>query len=375
MKLDDFLKEKSFKKYEKTIDQIRDKFIDMGCEKFLWPNFRTQKEFMEKTQTLIKKDGEFVPNDNVIKFMKQFDWIDWNHEIGFIYPENYSDTFFIINEVVKGAKKKLIVENLFDLDDTINHLAIFDKNNIKDIKIMFNLVYSSFMSDNFGGYKLFGKGLMYYADSLQYNGIVLEPSWPKLLAHFQGNITRRDTNPFLILESREATELVIKHGYFKNELELFRNLYELVLPEFHKWYENARNTAEGSSYDWKSRKENIFSNLVTDGVVQTKWKSEESLFKLVKGKYPDALYQHRPLWLSPQSLDVFIPELNIGIEYQGIQHYQSVDYFGGKEGFEHRIWLDNEKKRKCSENNVMLIEWNYQESINLINLKKKLSDV
>ncbi|SCY25555.1 PDDEXK family nuclease [Alkaliphilus peptidifermentans] len=376
MNLEDFLQHKSFKKYEKTIDSIREKFIEMGCEKYLWPNYKEQQESMKSTQLLLEADGHFVANDTVSKFMKQFEWIDWENEVAFIYPEDYSHTFFIIREVVKKAEKNIIIDNLFDLDETINHLTVFNRKNIDDIAFMFHLVYYFFMSDNFGGYKLFGKGLMYYANALCYNGVDLRNHvLLSLLAHFQGNMIRRDTNPFLILECREATQLVIEHKYFKNELELFRNLYELILLEFHNWYKNTKKTVEGYTYDWKSRKENIFSKLVNDGVIQSKWKSEETLFKIIKSKYPSALYQHRPSWLSPQSLDIFIPELKIGIEYQGIQHYESIDYFGGEEGFKHRVWLDNEKRRKCSENSIALIEWNYQESINLANLNKKLSAV
>ena len=53
-----------------------------------------------------------------------------------------------------------------------------------------------------------------------------------------------------------------------------------------------------------------------------------NLFKVVKKEYPDALYQYHSEWLGRQSLDIYIPSLRIGIEYQGIQHYEAVDYFG-----------------------------------------------
>lgn len=374
VELDEFLKVKKFSKYNKTIDQIYDKFIDKGCEKFLWPNYRFQSKSEQNTEALIREAGDLIPNNDVFKFMGQFEWIDWDNEVAFIYPEDYTNNFFIIEEIAKGAKEKIIIENIFSLDDTINHLVVFDKKDIEDIVIMFYLTYSSSMvGDNFGGYKLFGKGLMFYADNLEYKGTVLKRFGR--LAHFQGNQTRRDTNPFIILESRESVELVMKHGYFKDELELFRNLYEFVLPEFHSWYENSTNVIQEHAYDWKNRKQEIFSKLVAEGVIQSKWKSEETLFRMIVKKHPSALYQYRATWLSPQSLDIFIPELNIGIEYQGIQHYESVDFFGGEEAFKHRIWLDNKKRRKCSENNVKLIEWNYQESISLTNLRKKLSEV
>ena len=50
------------------------------------------------------------------------------------------------------------------------------------------------------------------------------------------------------------------------------------------------------------------------------------------------------------------------IEYQGIQHYNCVDYFGGQEGFEKQQHRDNLKRQYCKENNIKLIEipyWDY----------------
>lgn len=55
------------------------------------------------------------------------------------------------------------------------------------------------------------------------------------------------------------------------------------------------------------------------------------LFSLVHDSYGDAIYQYRTQWLGAQSLDVFIPSLNIGIEYQGRQHYEAIEYFGGSD--------------------------------------------
>lgn len=375
MKLDDFLKEKAFQKYNREIDAISREFIDMGCEKFLWRNFREEKNSMEKTKIFFENMIGFHENSYISLFMNQFNGIDWNKEIAFIYPEHYSDNFFIIEDICKNANRKKLINNMFEQDDTINHVAVFDNRDIEKIELMFHLVYSSFMGDNFGGYKLFDKDLMYYFDNLEYGGVVLQPKWPNLLAHFQGNNTRRDTNPFKILESRKATKLVMEQNYFSNELELFRNLYEFVLPVFQKWYNTTEEVIKNSAYDWKKKKEIIYSRLVTDGKIQIKWKSELTLFKLIQKEYPNSIYQCRPDWLSPQSLDIFIPELNVGIEYQGIQHYQKVDYFGGEEGLVHRQMLDNKKRQKCKENDIALIEWSYNEEITKVNFRNKVKSI
>lgn len=93
------------------------------------------------------------------------------------------------------------------------------------------------------------------------------------------------------------------------------------------------------------------------------WKSEYRLFKYINLFYPGTVYQYHPDWLEGQSLDIFIPQENCAIEYQGEQHYQALDYFGGKKGYEYRQELDNVKKERCKQNGILLLEWIYSERI------------
>jgi hypothetical protein len=96
------------------------------------------------------------------------------------------------------------------------------------------------------------------------------------------------------------------------------------------------------------------------------------LFKLISNYFEDAIYQYRFKELGLQSLDIFIPKLNIAFEYQGEQHYKPIDIFGGKEHFERQKKNDMIKRKICEDNNIILIEWKYDEPINKINLDRKL---
>ncbi len=80
-----------------------------------------------------------------------------------------------------------------------------------------------------------------------------------------------------------------------------------------------------------------------------KWKSEEKLYKIVEKMLPGyKLKRHfRPKFLDRLELDIYIPELGIGIEYQGIQHYEPVKFFGGKKGLE-KVQARDEKKRNLA---------------------------
>jgi hypothetical protein len=66
--------------------------------------------------------------------------------------------------------------------------------------------------------------------------------------------------------------------------------------------------------------------------------------------------QGRPVWLGRQSLDIYFPDYNIGIEYQGEQHFRPIDFFGGVEKFNQVKILDEKKKVLCKQNNCSLIE-------------------
>lgn len=88
------------------------------------------------------------------------------------------------------------------------------------------------------------------------------------------------------------------------------------------------------------------------------WISETTLYYLIKDKLDGikVIHHGRPQWLGRQHFDIWIPELNVAIEYQGKQHDQPVEFFGGEEAFKENQKRDARKKKKCEENNVRLIE-------------------
>jgi hypothetical protein len=53
-------------------------------------------------------------------------------------------------------------------------------------------------------------------------------------------------------------------------------------------------------------------------------------------------------------LDLYNSKYNFAIEYNGIQHYEPIEYFGGQDAFEYRCKLDLLKHDLCKENNCKL---------------------
>lgn len=85
-------------------------------------------------------------------------------------------------------------------------------------------------------------------------------------------------------------------------------------------------------------------------------------------------YQYSPQWLGRQRFDIYIESLNIAIEYNGKQHYEPIDFFGGVDGFNETVKRDLLKKVKCTENNCILFEIKYDEDIThtLLTIKNEI---
>ena len=141
---------------------------------------------------------------------------------------------------------------------------------------------------------------------------------------------------------------------------------------FNSFAEYRDSTIIYSNKQTKKRSE-VYSQLILQGQTSPKWKSEAQLFVIISSFYPNAVYQYRPDWLYKQSIDIYIPSLSIGIEYQGVQHYKPIEHFGGEKHFLHQQENDLKKKQLCEENGVTLIEWPYHREVSETEVRKALN--
>ena len=109
-----------------------------------------------------------------------------------------------------------------------------------------------------------------------------------------------------------------------------------------------------------------------------KWKSEELVYSIVKKLYRDyqVVYQYRPLFLNTgkgiNSYDIYICGLRIAIEYQGKQHFEPVDFFGGQEHYQDQHERDLLKAKLSKDNGVSLVYVNYWEDISSDLIRSKV---
>lgn len=104
--------------------------------------------------------------------------------------------------------------------------------------------------------------------------------------------------------------------------------------------------------------------------ISPKWKSEYELFLIIKNNYnTQVIHQYSPKWLGRLIFDVYIPEYNIAIEYQGIQHYKPISIFGGEIGFNDTKRRDRMKYKLCQKNGCLLIYHKFSDDVNDILIK------
>ena len=95
------------------------------------------------------------------------------------------------------------------------------------------------------------------------------------------------------------------------------------------------------------------------------WVNEDLLAKAIKRLFgKDKVQQHaRPIWLSPQHLDIYLPTYSLAIEYMGKQHYEAVEYFGGEKALTENKIRDERKAELCARRDVKLIYVTYNEDV------------
>lgn len=84
------------------------------------------------------------------------------------------------------------------------------------------------------------------------------------------------------------------------------------------------------------------------------WRLEDTIKELLKANNIEFKENVRPIWLNGLELDFFLPNLNIGIECQGLQHFKSIPYWGGDKMLNVRMKNDKKKFELCEKNDIKL---------------------
>lgn len=297
---------------------------------------------------------------------------------------NNSKTSQILSEFIKNADKIEQINNIFVDDDTVN-LKVTYINRPFDVKF----VYYCYLKDE----TVLGTAVMGIPINELYKGTKNNP-FEYIYVTSKNNAVNIDYCKKIVRElfercgEKQVPYQLPKqiYNYYIDSHDMHVYIYQYLrdLPEHNidvpyfstglKMYETGNDYLIDLSKE-KNLYESIFEKLIAENNLSTKWKSELTLYQQIKKHFPDAIYQYHCEWLGLQSLDIYVPSIRTGFEYQGKQHYEAVEHFGGVEAFEKRKLLDLKKKELCVSNDVKLIEWKYDEPINQTLLKEKLHSI
>ena len=166
----------------------------------------------------------------------------------------------------------------------------------------------------------------------------------------------------------------LKYSPFKSDLDLFKPPIKRIsfLRELDEGLDFSERTKE-----YSTNIENTIREEFDLPKIGEKWKSETELYYMIS-KFLDKeniefMFHYRPDFLQGLELDIYFEtdDKKVGIEYQGLQHFQPIEFFGGEESFKKVVERDKRKMDLCRKNNVQLIYYNYNEEITLDIVKKK----
>lgn len=118
-------------------------------------------------------------------------------------------------------------------------------------------------------------------------------------------------------------------------------------------------------------KDKIYDKIIHDFPHIVRWSNEYRLFALISNYIEIVSFQYRANWLGTQSLDIFLDEYKIAIEYQGVQHYEEITFWKSYATYKER---DQKKKTLCVKNGIKLLEWKYDQKIDMLSVEKFLVD-
>jgi len=322
---------------------------------------------------------------------------------------------YVAKSLLELSDSYVIEPNLIEDDTTENYTAFFSEDKIKDLEYILITLGATKLYKNQElrstpcSYGIFGVAISEINRQInnKYGGLLMmESKWSyekleaaygirvsydifrKYCKKFREIHLSAYTGGFRTTKGREefkeeikVVDVIIERMITKlklgNVLDVYFYLKEIeinMVEEYRKTYQEISLTPS------KIKKHNIrleqdYMNLIASGTVRTGFVAQAKMFELIKKRYKEAIPEHSPNFLEKQRYDVFIPELNVAFEYQGIQHYKAVEYFGGKKGLAETKKRDERKRELSYENNVRIIYWEYFEPVNDVVLDIKLSEV
>ncbi len=158
---------------------------------------------------------------------------------------------------------------------------------------------------------------------------------------------------------------VTAKGLGKVEIAEHRDWLELVLGKYMPMvlYEHFADRDSGLAalhHAYLYMRERFLDLITTE-----RWINEAMLGDALRSLFGESeVHRHaRPVWLSPQHLDFYLPRYSLAVEYMGVQHFEPVEHFGGEDALTATRVRDERKRDLCKRMGIDLVYVTHTEDV------------
>ncbi len=193
----------------------------------------------------------------------------------------------------------------------------------------------------------------------------------------------------------ETKEIIYSHEVSKHKRHFWEDSGRFKIPLMKKeeWEEKGYETDEVVFRDGEVRRDvpfKIIGNFLVGGEKEKKedyrriklakgkiWRCEEKIYVILREIYPDKIIRrHDRRTLKGLELDFNLPELRLGIEYDGEQHFnRELCEKVFKSNFDSQVSRDRRKDKLCKKKNIKLLRIKYDEPLTKTHIKNKLKSM
>lgn len=190
-----------------------------------------------------------------------------------------------------------------------------------------------------------------------------------------GNTFKRKPNVFLKTQKCpfcESRKTLKTNSIFLDDLyKRYGNEY-IPLEEYQGAYKKIK-VKHSCGFIYYTSPHNILNGKQCPRCSKAISKGEKQILNFLESNEIQYLFQYQVEYKGHLfKFDFYLPNDNILIEYQGIQHYEPVSFFGGEERFLKQQEYDKLKENYCLENNIKLLTISYKDFENIQHILKTL---
>ena len=177
--------------------------------------------------------------------------------------------------------------------------------------------------------------------------------WQTPHSHLNGNGCPKCYGNLIKTNDEFITESNIVHHNFYNysKINYINNKTKvcIICPIHGEFWQSPQNHIKGQGCPKCANENNI---------------SENKIYEYIKDNINRRIVKQKKFkWLNGKSLDIYIPSMNIAVEYQGRQHFVPVSIYGGEKHFLKQKQRDIDKYNECKEHNIKLFYFSKEKEI------------